>query len=65
MSECKSCNSGKYYLEEHDSTCYDCSSVNNVFTPTPAYNGGVVGGRCYSDYTSTKNSNTFKFRVII
>jgi len=57
MSECKSCNSGKYYLEEHDSTCYDCSSVNNVFTPTPAYNGGVVGGRCYSDYTSTKNSN--------
>ena len=42
MSECKSCNSGKYYLEEHDSTCYDCSSVNNVFTPTPAYNGGVA-----------------------
>ena len=54
MSECKSCNSHSHYTVSSSNDCYE---VNHVFDPTPAYNGGVVGGRCYSDYTTTKNSN--------
>lgn len=54
MSECKSCNSHSHYTVSSSNDCYE---VNHVFDPTPAYNGGVVGGRCCSDYTTTKNSN--------
>lgn len=54
MSECKSCNSNVQYTVSSSNDCYE---VNHVFDPVPAYNGGIVGGRCCSDYTTTKNSN--------
>ena len=55
MPECKSCNSKNQYTVVSSSN--DCYDINHVFDPTPAYNGGTVGGRCCSDYTTTKNSN--------
>ena len=55
MPECKSCNSKNQYTVVASNN--DCDDINHVFDPTPAYNGGTVGGRCCSDYTTTKNSN--------